>query len=52
MLNWFCLAGAMAELNRKPATATLIDTYVMVSSKVIATFPRASAPLPLFPKWK
>jgi len=39
MLNWFCLAGAMAELGRKPATATMIDTYIMVSSKVIATFP-------------
>lgn len=42
MLNWFCLAGAMAELGRKPATATLIDTYVMVSSKVVATFPPAA----------
>lgn len=39
MLNWFCLAGAMAELGRKPAMATLVDTYVMVSTKVVATFP-------------
>jgi hypothetical protein len=47
MLNWFCLAGAMAELGRKPATAVLVDTYVMVSSKVIATFPPEKVASPL-----
>ncbi len=46
MLNWFCLAGAMAELGRTPATATLVDTYVMVSTKVVAIFPPEPAAIP------
>jgi hypothetical protein len=37
----------MAELGRKPATAVLVDTYVMVSSKVIATFPPEKVASPL-----
>jgi hypothetical protein len=38
MLNWFCLIGAMAELNRRPDYATFIESSVMNSNKVIATF--------------
>lgn len=39
LLNWFCLVGAMAELKRKPDSAVFIETYIMNSNKVIATFP-------------
>ena len=38
MLNWFCLVGAMAELGRKPDSAEFIETCIMNSNKVIATF--------------
>lgn len=38
MLNWFCLAGAMAELGRRPNTAEFFASDVMNSNKVIATF--------------
>jgi len=38
MLNWFCLIGAMAELKRKPSTASFFETDIMNSNKVIATF--------------
>jgi hypothetical protein len=38
LLNWFCLAGAMAELGRRPDYATYIESSVMVSNKVIAIF--------------
>jgi hypothetical protein len=38
MLNWFCLAGAMAELGRKPDTAVFVETDIMNSNKVLATF--------------
>jgi hypothetical protein len=38
ILNWCCLAGAMAELKRKPDTAVFIETNVMNSNKVVATF--------------
>lgn len=31
-------AGAMAELKRKPDTAVFIETNVMNSNKVVATF--------------
>ena len=38
MLNWFCLIGAMSELKRKPDSAVFIETCIMNSNKVIATF--------------
>src|SRR5581483_2986398 len=38
LLNWFCLMGAMAELNRKPTYSELIPSHIMNSNKVIATF--------------
>ena len=38
MLNWFCLAGAMAELGRTPDSAVFIESNIMNSNKVIATF--------------
>jgi hypothetical protein len=38
LLNWFCLAGAMSELKRLPDTAIFIETNIMNSNKVIATF--------------
>lgn len=42
MLNWFCLVGAMAELNLATRDAVLIESHVMNSNKVIASF-RAQA---------
>jgi hypothetical protein len=38
LLNWFCLVGAMAELKRKPDYSKFIETNIMNSNKVIATF--------------
>jgi hypothetical protein len=38
MLNWFCLAGAMAELKRKPAWTQWIETCVFNSNKCFALF--------------
>ena len=39
MLNWMCLAGAMAELGRRPTETDLIETYIFNSSKCFAFFP-------------
>ena len=39
MLNWFCLAGAMAELGRKPIWSEFIESYVFNSNKCFAIFP-------------
>ena len=39
MLNWFCLAGAMAELNRKPSWSVFIESYLFNSNKCFAIFP-------------
>jgi hypothetical protein len=39
MLNWMCLAGAMAELQRQPDSAKFIETYIFNSSKCFASFP-------------
>jgi hypothetical protein len=33
MLNWYCLAGAMEQLGRKPSYSELIETYVLASDK-------------------
>jgi hypothetical protein len=41
LLNWFCLIGAMAELGRRSTDAVYIESSIMNSNKVIATFPPA-----------
>jgi hypothetical protein len=38
LLNWFCLAGAMAELDRKPDYAVLQESWITNSDKVFASF--------------
>jgi hypothetical protein len=38
LLNWFCLAGAMGELDRRPDHAQFIESSIMNSNKVIAVF--------------
>jgi hypothetical protein len=38
MLNWMCLAGAMAELGRPPDEMEFIQTYIFNSSKCFAFF--------------
>jgi hypothetical protein len=37
ILNWMCLAGAMAQLGRKPREAEFIDTWIFNSSKCFVT---------------
>jgi len=39
MLNWFCLAGAMSELNRTPSWSVFIESYLFNSNKCFAIFP-------------
>ena len=39
MLNWMCLAGAMAELDRRPSETTFIESWIFNSNKVFAIFP-------------
>src|SRR5437867_3241557 len=38
MLNWMCLAGAMAELGRKPTETAWIETHIFNSNKCFAYF--------------
>jgi hypothetical protein len=38
LLNWFCLAGAMAELDRKPQYAVFLESWITNSDKVFAAF--------------
>jgi hypothetical protein len=38
MLNWMCLVGAMAELNRRPDYTEFIESYVNNSPKCFAYF--------------
>jgi hypothetical protein len=38
MLNWMCLAGAMAELERRPTEIDFIETYVFNAPKCFAVF--------------
>jgi len=38
LLNWFCLAGAMAELDRKPDHAVFLESWITNSDKVFAAF--------------
>jgi len=40
MLNWYCLAGAMAELDRRPQHAVLLESSVANSNKVMAIYPQ------------
>lgn len=39
MLNWFCLAGAMSELQRTPSWSVFIESYLFNSNKCFAVFP-------------
>ena len=41
MLNWLCLAGAMAELGRRPSESTFVESHIFNSNKVFAVFPPA-----------
>ena len=36
MLNWMCLAGALAELKRTPEIVDFVQTYIFNSSKCLA----------------
>jgi hypothetical protein len=38
LLNWFCLAGAMSELDRKPTEAVFMESWISNSNKTFATF--------------
>jgi hypothetical protein len=38
MLNWFCLAGAMAELGRPPQETRFVESWLCNSDKVFAVF--------------
>jgi hypothetical protein len=40
MLNWYCLAGAMSELGRRPQHAVLLESSVANSNKVMAIYPQ------------
>jgi hypothetical protein len=38
LLNWFCLAGAMSELGRKPDYSVFQESWITNSDKVFASF--------------
>jgi hypothetical protein len=38
LLNWFCLAGAMSELRRKPDESVFLESWISNSNKVFAVF--------------
>jgi hypothetical protein len=38
LLNWFCLAGAMSELGRKPDYSVFQESWITNSDKVFAAF--------------
>ena len=38
LLNWFCLAGAMAELDRRPDYSVFLESWITNSDKVFASF--------------
>jgi hypothetical protein len=38
LLNWFCLAGAMSELGRKPDESVFLESWISNSDKVFAIF--------------
>lgn len=39
ILNWVCLAGAMAELKREPKIIDYVESYIFNSNKCFALFP-------------
>jgi len=38
LLDWFCLAGSMVELKRKPDEVLFLDPWIANSDKVFAVF--------------
>jgi hypothetical protein len=38
LLNWFCLVGAMAEIDRRPDYAVFLESWITNSDKVFAAF--------------
>ncbi|MDH3446478.1 MAG: extradiol ring-cleavage dioxygenase, partial [Deltaproteobacteria bacterium] len=38
LLNWYCLAGAMSELKRKPSYSVFQESWITNSDKVFAVF--------------
>ncbi|HEY1930379.1 MAG TPA: hypothetical protein VGG99_00045 [Acetobacteraceae bacterium] len=38
LLNWVCLAGAMAEVGRRPLWAELLETHIFAACKCFAVF--------------
>jgi hypothetical protein len=38
LLNWFCLAGAMSELGRRPDECVFLESWITNSDKVFAVF--------------
>ncbi len=38
LLNWFCLAGAMDQLDRKPDYSVFLESWITNSDKVFAAF--------------
>ena len=38
LLNWFCLAGAMEELGRKPDECEFVEAWAFNSNKCFAVF--------------
>ena len=38
MLNWFCLVGAMAELDHRPMWTEMVETHLFNSNKCFAVF--------------
>jgi hypothetical protein len=38
LLNWFCLMGAMSELNRRPSETRFIESWLCNSDKVFAVY--------------
>ena len=40
VLNWMCLTGAMAELQRRPSETTFVESWIFNSNKCFAVFER------------
>ena len=43
LLNWMCIAGALAELKRNPTETEFIDTWIFNSSKCFLVAPPAAS---------
>jgi len=39
VLNWICLAGAMAALGQRPQVVDFVESWAFNSSKCFAVFP-------------